>query len=86
MVPQEVGGGGVTLFTYIRRLGSFLGFNILSFNIFGGFQKNKYFLGMKILWVFFGVITNWTIFRVISMYFRVFSYGHSTEWGFFWGC
>ena len=39
------GGGGVTLiFSYIRRLGSFLGFKILNFNIFGNFQ------------IFFGVI------------------------------
>ena len=33
------------------------------FNIFGGFQKNKYFRGMKILWIFFGSSQNWTIFR-----------------------
>ena len=32
-------------FPCIRRLGPFLGFKILIFNIFGGFQKNKYFLG-----------------------------------------
>ena len=41
------GGGGTLIFSYIRRLGPFLGFKILNFNIFGGFQKNKYFLGYE---------------------------------------
>ena len=30
---------GTLRFSYIRRLGSFFGFKILNFNIFGGFQK-----------------------------------------------
>ena len=51
------GGGGILIFSYIRRLGSFLGFKFLNFNIFGGFQKNKYFLGYDDFWIFFGVIT-----------------------------
>ena len=39
---------GVTLiFSYIRRLGPFLGFKILNFDIFLGFQKNKYFFGYE---------------------------------------
>ena len=30
----------------------------------GGVQKNEYFLGTKILWIFFwGSSQNWTIFR-----------------------
>ena len=38
--------------------GHFFVFKIVNFNIFGGFQKNLYFLGgMKVLWIFFGVIT-----------------------------
>ena len=41
------GGGGTLIFSYIRRLGSFFWFKILKFNIFGGFQKNKYFLGYE---------------------------------------
>ena len=46
--PGGVGGGGGTLiFSYIRRLGSFFGVKILNSNIFGGFQKNKYFLGYE---------------------------------------
>ena len=39
------GGGGTRIFSHVRRLGPFLGFKILNFNIFGGFQKNEYFLG-----------------------------------------
>ena len=33
------------------------GVKILNFNIFGDFQKTEYFWGMKILWIFLGVIT-----------------------------
>ena len=42
------GGGGTLIFSHIRRLGSFLGFKILNFNIFWGIQKklNEYFLGV----------------------------------------
>ena len=39
--------GGTLKFLYICRLGLFLGFKILNFNIFGGFQKNKYFWGYE---------------------------------------
>ena len=39
--------GGTLIFSYIRRLGPFFGVKILNFNIFGGFQKNKYFLGYE---------------------------------------
>ena len=55
MYPRG-GGGGIMIFSYIRRLGSFFVFN-LNFYIFWGFQKNEYFWGTKILWIFFGVIT-----------------------------
>ena len=51
---------------YIIYVGSdhFFWVKVLNFNIFSGFQKNKYFLGVKILWIFFGGITiNLTIFR-----------------------
>ena len=61
-------GGRFTLrgdtleFSYIRRLGSFLRFKILNFNIIfflegEGVIKNVCFLDMKILWIFFWVIT-----------------------------
>ena len=43
--PQ--GGGGALIFSHIY-VGSdhFFGFKILNFNIFGGFEKNEYFLGV----------------------------------------
>ena len=56
---EAQGGGGTLIFSCIRRLGPF----------FWG-QKNEYFLGMKILWIFFwGLSQNWTSFRA---YFYVF--------------
>ena len=42
------GGGGTLIFSYILRLGSFFGVKILNYNNFGGFQKNKYFLGYEV--------------------------------------
>ena len=47
--------GGTLIFSYIRRLGSFLGFKILNFNIFffffggggGGGSENLIFLGYE---------------------------------------
>ena len=48
------GGGGTLIFSYIRRLRSFVGFQNFEFQYFWGltFQKNEYFLGMKILKIF----------------------------------
>ena len=51
---QARGGGGTLIFSHIRRLGPFFGFVILNFNIFWVFQKNEYFWGMMILWIFLG--------------------------------
>ena len=48
------GWGGTLIFSYIPRLGSFLGFKILQFQCFGVFRKNNTFGGMKILWIFLG--------------------------------
>ena len=47
------GGGGTLIFTYIRRLGSFILVQNFEFQFFFfGFQKYEYFLGMEIfLWV-----------------------------------
>ena len=49
--------------------------------------STEYFWGYKDLWIFLGVITNWTIYlEVISMHFRVFSESQGTEsWNIFWG-
>ena len=49
--------GGTLIFSYILSTGHFLGFKILNFNIFWGFQKNEYFSGYEDFWIFFGVIT-----------------------------
>ena len=62
----EGGGGGTLIFSYIQRLRYFL-FNILNFNIFGGFQKTEYFyiFGYEDFVDIFGVITNfsfWSLF------------------------
>ena len=68
------GGGGTLIFLYIRRLCLFLGFKILNFDIFLGFQKNKYILGYEILWIFFwGHHKIGLYLEVISMHFKVFS-------------
>ena len=40
-------GGDTLIFSYIRKPDLFLGFKILNFNIYGGFQKTKYFWGYE---------------------------------------
>ena len=56
--------GGTLIFSYIRRLRSFLGFKIWNFNIFGRFQKNKIVFGHEdFVDIFGGSSQNWTIFR-----------------------
>ena len=50
------GGGGTLIFSYIRRLESFLGGQNFEFQDFLGFQKMNDIFG--------GVTQNWTIFRV----------------------
>ena len=37
----------------------------MNFNIFGGFQKNEYFFGMKILWLFF-----WGHYKIKGLFLR----------------
>ena len=55
---------GTLIFAYIHRLGPFLGFKILNFNIFGGFQKSEFFGGYKdFVDIFWGSSKNRTIFR-----------------------
>ena len=51
--PQGV--GDTLIFSHIRTLGLFLGFKILNFSIFGGFQKNEYFWGVwRLVDIFWG--------------------------------
>ena len=73
--------------TYVGS-GYFWGFKILNFNIFGGFQKNEYFLGYEdfvdIIWGG-GSSQSWASFRLISMHFRVFFKAKVSEFGYFLG-
>ena len=56
--------GGTLIFSYIRGSGHFLGFKILNFIIFWGFQKNEYFFWYEdFVDIFLGSSQNWTIFR-----------------------
>ena len=49
-------------------------FKILNFIFWRGFRKMDNFLGMKILWIFFGGHHKIGLYLgVISMHFRVFS-------------
>ena len=58
----------------------------MNFNIFLGFQKNEFFWGIKILWIFFwGQHKICLYLGIISMHFRVVSSGQVTEWGIFFG-
>ena len=54
---RSPGGGRDTLiFSYKRRLGPFFGVQNFEFQYFWGvFRKINIVLGMKILWIFFGV-------------------------------
>ena len=50
--------GGTLIFSHIRRLGPFFWVQNSEFQYFFGFsEKLLFFWGMKILWIFFGVIT-----------------------------
>ena len=52
------GGGGTLIFSHIRGLGPFFGVQNSEFQYFWGFsEKLIFFWGMKILWIFWGVIT-----------------------------
>ena len=79
---RGTGQGGFN--TYVGSA-HFLGFKILNFNIFGGFQKNKYFLGYEdFMNIFWGSSQNWASLRVISMQFRVFFKVKVQNWDIFW--
>ena len=85
MAIARVRGGGGVLGNFHTYVGSdhFLGFKILNFNIFGGFQKNKYFSGYEdFVDIFLGSSQNWIIFRVISMQFWVQNFEFQYFWGF----
>ena len=80
------GGGGVLRYfhTYVGSV-HFFWFKILNFNIFLGFQKNEYFLGiLRFFGYFLGSSQNWASLRVISMQFRVFLRSMYRIGIFFW--
>ena len=59
-IPQ---GRFSDIFIYVGLV-HFLGFKILNFNIFGGFQKNEYFGGYEdFVCIFGGSSQTWTSFR-----------------------
>ena len=86
-LPYKCISRGVLLYFHTcLGSGHFFGFKILNFIIFGGFPKNEYFRGIKVLWIFLGGYHKIGLyFRVISMHFRVFSEGQGAEWGIFFG-
>ena len=52
----------------------------------GGFQKNEYFLGMKILWIFLGAHHKISLYLgVTSMHFWFFFKVKVQNGGVFWG-
>ena len=70
--------GDTLIYSYISKLGPFLGFKIYNFNIlllfFFFFRKMNIFGAMKILWIFsWGHHKTGLVLGVISMHFRVFS-------------
>ena len=87
--PGGGGGEGGVLWYFHTYLGSahLWGFKILNFNIFWGFQKNKYFLEYEdFVDIFFGSSQNGASLRVISMRFRVFFKVKVRNWDIFLGC
>ena len=52
-----MGAGGTLILSYIHRLGSFFGVQNFNPTILRVFRKIYFFWGMKILWIFFEVIT-----------------------------
>ena len=47
LFAQGGGGCGTLIFSYIRRHGSFFGFNFFLISMFWGFQKKYYFWGYE---------------------------------------
>ena len=80
-------GGYSDIFIHTWARVIFLGFKFLNFNIFGGFQKNEYFLGYEIFVdIFLGSSQNWTSFRGYFYVFWGFSQGKYTKSGYSMGC
>ena len=78
-------GGTLHFCTYVGS-GYFFGFKILNFNIFWGFQKNKYFLGYEdFVDIFLGYHHKIGLYLgVISMHFRGIFFGVPKVLNIFW--
>ena len=67
----------------------FFSFQNFEFQYFEGFQKNEFFVGMTILWIFEGGGGHHEIglyLGVISVHFRVFFKVKVQNGGYFGGC
>ena len=71
--PPPRGGGGGYCYIFIHTtIELFLGVQNFEFQHFWDFfRKLNNFVGMKILWIFFGVITNWTILYILGYFLKV---------------
>ena len=78
--------GGTLIFrTYVGSV-RFLGVQNFEFQYFWGVQKNEYFLGMTILWIFiWGHHKIGLYLGVISMHFRGFLKIKVQNGDYFWG-
>ena len=64
-----------------------MGFKILNFNIFLGFEKNEYFLGYEdFVDIFLGSLQNWASLRVILWILGSFYKVKVQNWDIFGGC
>ena len=87
-MPRGGGGGGALIFSYIRRLGSFLCVKFRISIFVWVFRKVNIFLGMKLLWIIFGDHHKIGLYLgVISMHFRgLFLTSRYRMGDMFWGC
>ena len=79
-------GCGTLIFSYTRRLRPFLGVEKINFSMFWVFQKMNIFWRYEDFVDILGVYHKIGLYlRVMSMHFRIFSFGQGTEWGIFLG-
>ena len=82
------GMGGTLIFSYIRRLGSFLGVQNFEFQYFWGFSERFIFWGvLRFCGYFWGVITKLNYIKgsflcILGSFLKV----TVQNGGYFWGC
>ena len=85
-LAPEASTGGILVFSYIRRLGSFFGVQNFEFQYFLGFQKNKYLLGYEdFVDIFWGSSQIGLYLRAISTFLWSFLKVITYRMGIFWG-